>query len=443
MKKIKYLCVFLLALLMLISILPFSSMTVRANPSSWVPEGDYWYYYDANDEKVSGWQLINNHWYYFDPVNYCRMVSDEMEIDGKYYFFGDANDGAMKTGWVNRDGDWYGYSASGAALTGWQTINNHQYYFYPDGMMVIEWECINSAGQLDYENGDYYLAGDDGIKIVDAWGFYEDAWYYFDSDGLYVIDCWYKINNKWYSFDEYGEMRTGWACLNNAGKVDYENGDYYYFGEDGAMRTNSWVCIEGNWYYYGANGKEVHGFQTINGKIYYFSLSGQMVANDWAYVNDDGVECGEDSSYYYFDENGVMVTNRWISDGGNWRYYGDDGKEYQGWLNRNGTWYYLAPDNDNVMATGFVWFDQNGNHNTSGLISTSDTGYYCDNSGAMQTGWVDISKDDFSYPEGRWIYAAPNGALYTNGTYMINGKAYEFDIVGIWTGSNGYKPPVG
>ncbi len=64
----------------------------------------------------SGWQLVN----------------------GKWYYLGGSNDGAMKTGWQAVNGSWYllGGADDGAMKTGWQIDNGKLYLLRSDGSMV-------------------------------------------------------------------------------------------------------------------------------------------------------------------------------------------------------------------------------------------------------------------------------------------------------------------
>ena len=45
--------------------------------------------------------------------------------------------GAMKTGWLNRNGTWYHFRGSGAMDTGWIKLNGLWYYLNDDGSMAF------------------------------------------------------------------------------------------------------------------------------------------------------------------------------------------------------------------------------------------------------------------------------------------------------------------
>ena len=86
---------------------------------------------------------------------------------------------------------------------------------------------------------------------------------------------------------------------------------------------------------------------------------------------------------------------------GNWTYVVDSkGTKATGWVNDQGTWYYLNAEG--VMQTG--WVKDNG------------TWYYLKSSGAMATGWYQVS--------GKWYYSYASGALAVSTTtpdgYTVN-----------------------
>ncbi len=108
---------------------------------------------------------------------------------------------------------------------------------------------------------------------------------------------------------------------------------------------------------------------------------------------------------------------------GTWSFY-KDGAKATGWVNDNGTWYFL--DAAGIMKTG--WVNDNGTWyylNASGAMQTgwvndNGTWYYCNASGAMQTGWL--------LDGSTWYYLQANGAMAANTT--IDG--YVLGANGAW-----------
>ena len=102
---------------------------------------------------------------------------------------------------------------------------------------------------------------------------------------------------------------------------------------------------------------------------------------------------------YVVDSKGTKATG-WVNDQGTWYYLNAEGVMQTGWAKVNGTWYYLK--SSGAMATG--WVKDNG------------TWYYLKSSGAMVTGWYQVG--------GNWYYSYASGALAVNTTtpdgYKVN-----------------------
>ena len=118
-----------------------------------------YYYFGTNGVKhEKGWEKINNKWYYFDI--YGRMATGWRQIDGKYYWFGGEEDGAMKSSkWVEITDSkgtkfWSYFTADGSAYTdGIYKIDGKWYYFTFQGVLVQK--------NFNY-NGKYYTVDSDG-----------------------------------------------------------------------------------------------------------------------------------------------------------------------------------------------------------------------------------------------------------------------------------------
>ena len=102
---------------------------------------------------------------------------------------------------------------------------------------------------------------------------------------------------------------------------------------------------------------------------------------------------------YVVDSKGKKATG-WVNDQGTWYYLNAEGVMQTGWVKDNGTWYYLK--SSGAMATG--WVKDNG------------TWYYLKSSGAMATGWYQVG--------GNWYYSYASGALAVSTTtpdgYTVN-----------------------
>ena len=106
---------------------------------------------------------------------------------------------------------------------------------------------------------------------------------------------------------------------------------------------------------------------------------------------------------------GTYVTKfGWNQDkAGNWVYLKDsEGTKATGWVNDNGSWYYLGQDG--VMKK---WW-----------VQVEGTWYYLNGSGAMQTGWLQDN--------GTWYYLEASGAMKANQWFEVDGKWYHVDASG-------------
>ena len=175
----------------------------------------------------------------------------------------------------------------------------------------------------------------------------------------------------------------------------YENpkGTWYYFKE-GEMLANEWVQ-DGFWYYLGADGVMVKGWKQL----------------EWNGVTD----------WYYFKtyapNSGSMMTG-WQFLGGKWYYMASSGKMLTGWQQLGGKWYYLDPVNGD-MKTGWQqlggkWYymDPTNGDMKTGWQKVGNTWYYMNASGAMVTGWQQLSWNGVT----NWYYFQSSGAMATSGT---------------------------
>ncbi|MGG7152321.1 N-acetylmuramoyl-L-alanine amidase family protein [Clostridium neonatale] len=106
----------------------------------------------------------------------------------------------------------------------------------------------------------------------------------------------------------------------------------------------------------------------------WWNTEGSSYSIGWRFINND---------WYHFAPSGYMSTG-WINDNGTW-YYLDkvSGDMKTGWLSDNGTWYYL--NNSGTMQTGFITL----NNNT----------YYLNESGAMAVGDITINGVKYTFAQ--------------------------------------------
>lgn len=253
--------------------------------NGWLKENDGWFYYTDNVPAV-GWQVIDHCTYYFDENGV--MASDFTKVAGKWYYFGHADDGAMKkdtwrtvrnctyhfdengvmaSDFVKIDGKWYyfGHADDGAMKKNtWRTVRNCTYHFDENGVMASDFKKIGGSWY-------YFGHADDGAMKRDTWRVVRNCTYHFDADGVMAADF-VKIDGSWYYF----------------GKAD-----------DGAMKKNCWRVIRNCTYYFHGDGAMAYDFVEIGGKTYYFGHAddGAMKKNCSRVIR---------GKTYYFDANGVM-----------------------------------------------------------------------------------------------------------------------------------------
>lgn len=215
----------------------------------------YWEVYGAEVYPISGWEKINGKWYYFYPYSdgegeYSRgdMVTgwtdsgpsldwDPTKISGPYYL---QADGSLKTGWVQRDKDWYYVDPETLwCRTGWfKDTDGKWYYLSPKtGKMHTGWI---------WDNGKWYYCGWDGSICQDGWyptvapkegvvllGNWS-GFHYFRPDGAMAVG-WQKIDHYWYYLNADGSRYNGWLLWK----------DKWYYLKDGVMQRST--TVDGYW----------------------------------------------------------------------------------------------------------------------------------------------------------------------------------------------------
>ena len=255
--------------------------------------GDKGYFYFGGNGKVcEGWNRIGDKWYYLndgyvDDFSDYQMVYGEVEIDGDQYYFGESNDGSMKTGRVK---------------------------------VISE---TNPGSPSSQSTESYYLYNDGGVRVEEGWGKYNNVWYYIH-DGIIVTNSFLALDSSdnveediedaasVYYMDKDGVMKTGWV------EVSSEN-------QSGPNMTKGKIC-----YFFNSNGRMATGWKKDGNKWYYLNTSkspdanfekGQMVTGLFTVKSEQKT--------YFFNNNGEMVTSAWKEVDGKDIYLGSDGVMYQ------------------------------------------------------------------------------------------------------------------
>ena len=163
------------AIVLSTSLLVGGSFTALADELGrhWVqaPLTKEWVLLDSNNNKQTGWQLVDNKWYHMGIEGF---MDTGWYNEGTDWYYLDPVNGNMTTGWQLVNNQWYLMDASGKMLKGWQCVNNHWYYLTDSGAMATNWQNVN---------GKWYYFGGDGImqtNIITPDGYYigaDGVWY--------------------------------------------------------------------------------------------------------------------------------------------------------------------------------------------------------------------------------------------------------------------------
>ena len=131
-----------------------------------------------------------------------------------------------------------------------------------------------------------------------------------------------------------------------------------------------------------------------------------------------------------------------------WTYLNQSGEVQTGWVNDNGTWYYLKDlegESKGIafMQKGFLqlnktfyYFDESGAMKENQWFQTKEGWYYADKSGAVKV-------DEWFQVGNKWYIASGKGTILTNVFITYQDEVYHFNASGEmsaneWFESNGY-----
>ena len=157
------------------------------------------------------------------------------------------------------------------------------------------------------------------------------------------------------------------------------------------------------------------GFAHKDGKVYYVE-NGQLTKG-WKSINvksEDSKE-GTHKVWIYVSQTGEVQTG-WVQDNGSWYYLSEltgeqkgIGLMQKGFLEVSGKWYY---------------FDESGAMKENQWFQTKEGWYYADKSGAVKVGeWFQIGN--------KWYAASRNGTILTNVFLPYEDEYYHFNESGV------------
>ena len=157
------------------------------------------------------------------------------------------------------------------------------------------------------------------------------------------------------------------------------------------------------------------GFAHKDGKVYYVE-NGQLTKG-WKSINaksEDSKE-GTHKVWIYVSQTGEVQTG-WVQDNGSWYYLSEltgeqkgIGLMHKGFLEVSGKWYY---------------FDESGAMKENQWFQTTEGWYYADKSGAVKVAeWFQVGN--------KWYAASRNGTIRTNVFLPYEDEYYHFNESGV------------
>ena len=168
------------------------------------------------------------------------------------------------------------------------------------------------------------------------------------------------------------------------------------------------------------------GFAHKDGKVYY--VENGQISKGWKSINDsEEKKEGVDKTWVYLSQTGEVQTG-WVQDNGTWYYLNELTGEYKGigimkkgFFEVNKTWYYF--DESGAMKEN-QWFQQ------------EEGWYFADKSGSVKV-------DEWFQVGNKWYVASGKGTILTNVFITYQDEVYHFNASGEmsaneWFESNGY-----
>ncbi len=338
-------------------------------------DGEGWFWFDSKGKKVTDTKkTINGKVYYFDGDGVMEYGWYEDE-DGNYYYLGDEDDGARKSGWLwlekpDVDNDditlcdddecinceeegWYWFAKDGKAYHGYKQkkIDGKYYYFNEHGQMLYNWIIATGDGAPNLKDNE-----DNGIVDGDI----SSMQYAFNVDKGWRVNGWLQVDGSynmerendedWYFFDD-GDVE--YAKATDKTNVALLLSDY---GIDDRYRAK--IKEEGKWFCFDEDGRMKTGLQAIteDGVIYdtyYFDEDGNMKTGKVSNVELDN---GDTATFYFETSNSKKGRGVTGEESGYLYYKGmrleaEDDYEFYGVPNKAGDGYdyYLVNTNGKIQ----------------------------------------------------------------------------------------------
>lgn len=257
----------------------------------------------------------------------------------------------------------------------------------------------------------------------------DDKGWKYKKEGIYLSNGAYEIGNKWYYFDKDGYRETGWV-KGNDGKYRWCNPH---------MFVNKWIVNDDKKYYVDGYGRRYDdGSYLIEDKWYYFDKDGALLTG-WVKARDEKLRWCDpymfvnrwaetDGKKYYLDGYGRPYVNGAHKIDNKWYYFDKDGALLTGWVKASDNQYrwcnpYMVVKQWITINDKKYYVDDYGRRIDNRSYKIDSKWYYFDKNGAMLTGW--IKPDEYK----RYLDPA-TGVMVVRTTRMIDGVNYRFDEYG-------------
>ena len=378
-----------------------------------------------------------------------------------YYLFNE--DGYLVTGRMTRELGAAGYT--GTQKTEWYFLESSKASLYSDstGKAITPW-----TSNLGQQKRNYWLWTGTVFRYYNSQGDYKSI------EAQNLVGKIKKIGNAYYTLMRNGKPRTGILKL-TTGSTTYQ----YYFQPASKAGEIPGKLFYGGWTYI-LNSKNQKRFiycspkaatrgQIMKHGVYVSNVMSKKylyMLNASGYVMTNTMAKAQNNAYYVTDSKGRVIKKKLVKYKGSRYYFGDNGKRvswkncWHGCPGASNKIYYFGNTAGKIVEKygwqkvtdangqffGWFYFDKNGNHYKSQMITnkSSKKSYYFNSTGQLATGKTKIGKNYYFFAtsdanahrgwmykstliryQNQWYYAGGNGVLKKSGWQKV-GKYWYY-----------------
>ena len=378
-----------------------------------------------------------------------------------YYLFNE--DGYLVTGRMTREPGAAGYT--GTQKTEWYFLESSKASLYSDstGKAITPW-----TSNLGQQKRNYWLWTGTVFRYYNSQGNYKSI------EDQNLVGKIKKIGNAYYTLMRNGKPRTGILKL-TTGSTTYQ----YYFQPASKAGEIPGKLFYGGWTYV-LNSKNQKRFiycspkaatrgQIMKHGVYVspvMSKKYRYMLNASGYVMTNTMAKAQNNAYYVSDSKGRIITKKLVKYKGSRYYFGGNGQRvswrncWHGCPGASNKIYYFGNTAGKIVEKygwqkvtdangqffGWFYFDKNGNHYKSQMITnkSSKKSYYFNSTGQLATGKTKIGKNYYFFAtsdanahrgwmykstliryQNQWYYAGGNGVLKKSGWQKV-GKYWYY-----------------